>query len=217
MVFLKTERDWRLRKPYLLVFCPFLKTFSITELGACIEHGVVMRMWFWELILVLKLMEWCGPHFESRLRFITKDLGKTKSQHHVLFLANIWVCSWRLSVDIGNHAYMRSFAYTFVWFFGFYRICNHALFLHPVLVSFVRCLPPCLFYFILYLEWFWSSPISLLSHWQTMRWSKVEWSLVCLFYALFWFLASSVFLCFFWCVWGDEHFNWVKIEQRSPW
>ena len=181
MVFLKTERDWRLRKPYPLVFCPFLKTFSITELGACIEHGVVMRMWFWELILVLKLMEWCGPHFESRLRFITKDLGKTKSQHHVLFLANVWVCSWRLSVDIGNHAYMRSFAYTFVWFFGFYRICIHSLFLHLVLVSFVRCLPPCLFY------------------------------------ALFLFLASSVFLCFFWCVWGDEHFNWVKIEQRSPW
>ena len=55
-------------------------------------------------------------------------------------------------LDIGNHAYLRSFAYTFVWFFGFYRIYNHALFLHPVLVSFVRCLPPCFFnYFLLFI------------------------------------------------------------------
>ena len=30
---------------------------------------------------------------------------------------------------------------------------------------------------------------------------------------MFWSLPSSVFLCLFWCVWGDEHFSWVKTSK----
>ena len=30
---------------------------------------------------------------------------------------------------------------------------------------------------------------------------------------MFWSLPSYVFLCLFWCVWGDEHFSWVKTSK----
>ena len=137
--------------------------------------------------------------------------------HHVaLFLANIWICSWRLSVDIGNHAYLRSSAYTFFWFFSFYRIYNHALFLHFILVSLWDVCHHVFYY--LYLESISVIPNQFSS---SLTNYEMERGLMVLglnfFYALFWSLLSFVFLCFFWCVWGDEYFNWVETKLGSPW
>ena len=80
MVFWKTERDCRLKEPYPIVFYPFLKTLSITEFAWSVH-----RKWGSDANMVVsmnpKLMEWCGPHSKSCLRFIAEDPGEIRSLH----------------------------------------------------------------------------------------------------------------------------------------